>query len=254
MAALVLVAEWITKNGPHPQELKEPARDGRLFCQMLIIVLFIVLTAINGMQVHGIFQKAEIPGWSSLLLVFATAGQFMHVGANQAINFGTYALLPGLAVLLCGASLPEIGFAKAAPKWFRIAGLWLLLPAVGWIIALVTVRATIGILLYQLLRNFLSNGFSEEFLFRGLLFTRLRALMRTEWAMLAQAAIFGLWHFGYDYSDSNRNLLYTVADMISSQVVVGYAMAWLMLKTRNLALPALVHLGFDSLGDAFGAK
>jgi len=42
--------------------------------------------------------------------------------------------------------------------------------------------------------------------------------------------------------------------MISSQAVFGYAMGWLMLKTRNLAVPTLFHLAFDSLGDAFGMK
>lgn len=106
-----------------------------------------------------------------------------------------------------------MGFARFAAGSFRIAVLWLFLPTVGWVVAFIGFRATLSFMLFQLLRNCLSNGFSEELLWRGLLFTRLRRFFRTEWALLLPAMLFGMWHFGYDYTDSNRNLLFTVADI-----------------------------------------
>jgi len=48
----------------------------------------------------------------------------------------------------------------------------------------------------ELLRNAFSAGFSEEFLFRGALMSRLTRVVPTGWALFAQASLFGLWHYG----------------------------------------------------------
>jgi len=186
--------------------------------------------------------------------MFARAGAPFGL-ASEGANLGSYVLVPAVLVIALGARLSEIGFARFAPRSGRIAALWLAFPAAVWAIALATRQATIPFMLFQLVRNFFSNGFSEEFLWRGLLFTRLRGLLSAEASMWVQSVLFGLWHIGYDYSAAPRHdVSLMIADMVFSQVVLGYAFAWLMLRTRNLLIPTALHAAFDSLGDAFAVK
>lgn len=252
---IVLVLAWMTTRITEtPKPLPLPSENrGRLFAQIIVIATVIVLTGIRGLNFHGV-TAIWIPGWSPLLGYFGKAGAAIGM-ESDITNFGAYVLVPGVLALLLGARITEIGFARFAPRVAAVSVVWLLFPAVLWVVAIATHRATIPFMLFQLVRNFFSNGFSEEFLWRALFFTRLRGCISTESALWTQAALFGLWHFGYDYSASpNHDLLLMFADMFSSQVVLGYAFGWLMLRTRNIALPVVVHLAFDSLGDAFGAK
>ncbi|HET9029102.1 MAG TPA: type II CAAX endopeptidase family protein [Candidatus Aquilonibacter sp.] len=250
---VVLLCAWVTTRiAPAPEPLARPtdARP-RIILQLVVIGIFIILTGLRGAQGHGL-MTVWIPGWSPLLAFFASLGS--HIGmASDVTNFGSYVVVPGILVMLLGARLGEIGFARFGPNIGRLSALWLAFPAVLWAIAIAR-GVSPGFMIFALIRNVLSNGISEEFLWRGLLFTRLRALVSTETALWTQAVLFGLWHFGYDYSSApHHDLALMVADMFSSQVVLGYAFAWLMLRTRNIVLPTAVHAAFDSLGDAFGA-
>jgi len=255
IVTLVLVSKMLLKRTGHDVTVPRPRESRSLVgAQLAVIIAAIGLTGFGALSSHGIDFAPEIPLWAHLLQWTNRVGSVLGVGGNQATNFITYALVPGAIVLVLRATLSEIGFARFGRGWFPLACLWLVLPAIGWVVALVWFHATVGFMIWQLLRNFLSNGFSEEFLWRGLLFTRLRAWLSDEWAAFLQALFFGAWHLGADLSDAHGNWLVTIATMISSQAVFGYVMAWLMLRTRNLALPTLYHLAYDSLGDAYGMK
>ncbi|MGC1760994.1 MAG: CPBP family intramembrane glutamic endopeptidase [Candidatus Cybelea sp.] len=254
---LVAILAWISTRIVRGDAPPLPAsRQPRLMilAQLSVIVAAIALTGMSGLRFHGL-TSTTIPPWDALIRTIAPLGDVLRIGENQAINFATYVVLPGVFVLLLGAKVREIGFERFAPGSWKLAVLWLAFPAIGWIVALATGQSTIARMLWQLLRNALSNGFSEEFLFRGLLFTRLRAVLSGEVALVLQALVFGLWHFGYDFSSApNHNVISALADMFASQVVIGYGLGWLMLKTGNIVLPSVFHLAIDSLGDAFGAK
>lgn len=225
-----------------------------ILIQLGVIAAAIGLTAMSGLRFHGVISST-IPPWDAFIRSVAPLGDVLRIGQNQAINVATYVIVPGLLVLLLGAKFREIGFSRFSSNWWKLAMLWIALPALGWIVALATGQSTVTRMLWQLLRNGLSNGFSEEFLFRGLLFTRLKNLLNAEAALVLQAVAFGLWHFGYDVSSApNHNLTVAFADMFASQVVVGYGLGWLMLKSGNIVLPSAFHLAIDSLGEAFGAK
>lgn len=254
---LMAVLAWISirivrqRAEPLPQRSKQRAR---IVLQLLVIFAAIVLTGLSGLLFHGLITTT-IPPWQALLRTVAPIGDALHIGENQAINVATYVVLPGVLVLLFGAKLRELGFARFATKTGKLAILWLALPAIGWAVAIGSGQSNVGWMLWQFVRNALSNGFSEEFLFRGLLFTRLRALIQGELALVVQAIVFGFWHFGADFSAApNHNLVATFADMFASQVVIGYGLAWLMLKTRSIVLPSAFHLAIDSLGNAFHAN
>jgi membrane protease YdiL (CAAX protease family) len=253
--ALVLLTDVLVKPGEPDAALPRPAQSRALvWAQLAVIIGSIALTGLRALPSLGLDFGPEISFWMQFLQATDRIGRVLGIGGNQATNFITYALIPGAIVLLLRASPSEIGFARFGRGWTRIACLWLVLPAIGWVVAFVSFHATVGLMIWQLVRNFLSNGFSEEFLWRGLLFTRLRAVLSDEWAAFMQALLFGAWHLSADYSAAHGNWLFIIATMISSQAVFGYAMAWLMLRTRNIALPTLFHLGYDSLGDAYGMK
>jgi len=253
--ALVLGTNALSKPGNHETAVPRPRESKSLvWAQVAAIIGAIGITGYGALGRNGLDFGPELPFWTQLLQWTSLVGTALGIGGNQSTNFITDALIPGAIVLLLRATLSEIGFARGGSGWIRVACLWLVLPAIGWVVAFIWFHATVGFMVYQLFRNFLSNGFSEEFLFRGLLFTRLRALLNDDLAAFLQALLFGVWHLGADYSEAHANWLFTVATMISSQAVFGYAMAWLMLRTRNIALPTLFHLGYDSLGDAYGMK
>jgi membrane protease YdiL (CAAX protease family) len=253
--ALVLLTNVLVRPGEVDAAVPRPHQSRSLiWAQLAVIVGSIALTGIRALPALGLDFGPDVPLWTQLLRGTDRIGNLLGIGGNQATNFMTYDLIPGVIVLLLRATLAEIGFARFGHGWTRIAFLWLVLPAIGWVVAFFWVHATFGFMLYQLFRNFLSNGFSEEFLWRGLLFTRLRVFLSDDWAAFLQALLFGAWHLSADYSAAHGNWLFIVATMIASQAVFGYAMAWLMLRTRNIALPTLYHLGYDSLGDAFGMK
>jgi membrane protease YdiL (CAAX protease family) len=253
--ALVLGTNALVKPGESDAAVPRSQQPTALvLAQLAVIIGSIALSGLRALPRLGLDFGSENALWTQLFQATDRIGNVLGIGGNQATNFITYALIPGAIVLVLRAPPSEIGFARFGRGWIRIACLWLVLPAIGWVVAFVWFHATVGFMIWQLFRNFLSNGFSEEFLWRGLLFTRLRTLLSDDWAAFLQALLFGAWHLGADYSAAHGHWLFIVATMISSQAVFGYAMAWLMLRTRNVALPTLFHLGYDSLGDAYGMK
>ena len=95
--------------------------------------------------------------------------------------------------------------------------------------------------------NLLQNGFSEEFLWRGAIFGRLRTLFADHWALLIQAFAFGAWHYGADMGATRQNLIAAIGEMIAVQAVFGFAIGFLYLRTRNLLIPTLFLVSLDSL-------
>ena len=98
----------------------------------------------------------------------------------------------------------------------------------------------------QCVENVFRNGFSEEFLFRGVLLSRLRLVLSDQWALFAQALLFGVWHYGTDVRAANGNLIVTACFMITVQAVFGYALGFLALRTRSIAAGAAFHAIADA--------
>ncbi len=220
----------------------------RVRFQLFVIVAIILLTD------FGFLASRGIPGWSTLTNILSQVGKHTPAGALGAVNFGHYALFPGALVLMLGARLGQIGLGRFAPSSLRMAVAWLSLPvaALGYAAYVVMrMHKSAWFILSLFTQNFFQNGISEEFLWRGLLLTRMRKFIRDDWANLVQAVMFGAWHFHYDYKATHGHLAYTISAMVASQLVFGYAMGWLLLKARNLAIPALFHAAFDTLGSVY---
>ncbi|MFN8513870.1 MAG: CPBP family intramembrane glutamic endopeptidase [Thermomicrobiales bacterium] len=96
---------------------------------------------------------------------------------------------------------------------------------------------------------FMNNGFFEEFLFRGALQTRLRALGGPGWALVIQALVFGAWHLGLGYTNTDHaGLLPALASTIVYQATLGLAFGVIFERTRNLLAPSVAHILVNSLG------
>jgi len=95
----------------------------------------------------------------------------------------------------------------------------------------------------------MNNGFFEEFLFRGALQTRLRALRGPGWALVIQALVFGAWHLGLGYTNTDHaGLLPALASTIVYQATLGLAFGVIFERTRNLLAPSVAHILVNSLG------
>lgn len=230
-----------------PVDAIAASRPGRwrLPLQIGVLLVVIVLTGYRGMVFNRALPRSldTLPVWTPL--VDALDGLWGHVFAISfwGSNPTLYVIVPGLALLALGARWRSLGFARGYRSWL-IAMLWGSIQISGIVMALATGRYGVLTLLRYFVSNLLQNGFSEEYLFRGALLTRLKPLLGTSWAVVLSSLAFGIWHLGADTA-GDGNYLAGAAVGILSQGTFGLAMAIVFLRTRNLLAPTIIHI----LGD-----
>lgn len=226
-----------------------PARR-RVWVQLGLVAVFIVLTGWNGLAFHKVIDgSAEIPLWTPLVEWLSDLGErwFGEGLGTFLANPVTYVLIPLVVLLLAGARLPTLGFAKGH-RVGRALLICCALPVAWFVFTLVSGQQTIVRLLGTFVSNFMQNGFLEEFLFRGILQTRLRLLAGPGWALVLQALVFGVWHLGSGYTNTGHaGLLPAIAITIVHQSVIGLALGILFERTRNLLVPSVVHIALNSM-------
>jgi membrane protease YdiL (CAAX protease family) len=206
---------------------------------------------------HGILQSHPIPVWSHVIDVFSRMGErllnanIVGYPALAMANPVKYFLLPLPLLLLFGARFSELGFSRGHHT-VSVLALWCIVPAVLLVFQLTFGYLTFGILSRRFIRHFLQNGFGEEFLFRGALQTRLRVLFNSSWAIVIQALIFGIWHFGKHFINLKQvdinSIAATVAFSIAGTAIFGIAYGIIFQRTRNLLACSVIHVVFNSLG------
>jgi membrane protease YdiL (CAAX protease family) len=184
---------------------------------------------------------------ASLLFVVmrANAGVFLTWRGDSAFpNFISEALIPGLLLFAFGAKPIELGLrAWAKGSWYTLLGA-LVLPAIMLAIWFAKGHASVGLLVFMLARNFLSNGISEEFLMRGMTMSHLRTFFSTDWAVALQALLFGALHF-----ETGGNALPTLAEVIALNAPMGFFLGLIALRARSVVLTGLIHTTLDTLKD-----
>jgi membrane protease YdiL (CAAX protease family) len=170
-----------------------------------------------------------------------------HSPGIAAANFAGYFLIPFILLLLLGARPPGLGFGKGHRVW-RITAIWVGIPLVFFVINVVNGSTTLINLVKMFFGNLLRNGFSEEFLFRGALQTRLKQWMNSDWALVIQALIFAVWHLGADTQMMGGDMLQGLALGIASHSIFGLAMGIIFQRTRNLIAPSIVHVVINMFG------
>jgi membrane protease YdiL (CAAX protease family) len=153
-----------------------------------------------------------------------------------------YAFFPGLVLLALGARPRELGLCLPARRTI-IASLVCLIPVVSvvsWGAA--TGRLAPAAIFWLLVHNFFSNGFTEEFLCRGMILSHMRAFIQTGWAQLGQAVAFALLHFHPARAAEQISPWRSLAEDLVLNLPVALAFGFLALRSRSLALPTLLHM------------
>lgn len=226
-----------------------------MWAQLLVILFFILLTGYRG-YIFNVMpgRSSQIPIWSLFGDWFADlGGRFLpnlvdHSPGLAAANFAGYFLIPIIILLLLGARPPELGFGKGHRVW-QVVALWISIPVIFFIINIVNGSATPIQLVRMFFGNLLRNGFSEEFLFRGALQTRLKQWMTSDWALVIQALAFAVWHLGADTQFMGGDILQGLALGIASHSITGLAMGIIFQRTRNLIAPSITHVVINMFGN-----
>ncbi len=229
---------------------ERPVRGRALPLQLAVCGFVVLATALDGLAFHHLAPPwMNIPLWGhTRALIYAGASRWLPWDdANGVANFTMYCVPVGLVLLALGLPLTALGLGRFKPGSGASAVAWLIIPVSVFGFALISGRATLLAILATWCSNLLQNGISEEFLWRGAVLGRLLAVMKTEYAVYAQALLFGAWHAGADLGAYHGNIVYAIADMIASQATFGLAFGYLRIRTGNIAIGTAFHLLFDSM-------
>lgn len=259
VAAGLALLMFLTHRFTLVQESAPKPKRTTMLLQISQLAVCLVIW-IAGISKRGIWDKngfylgpapGGLPGWTQLIHVahnivasMVPAGIFRY-GTD---NFFEDVILITVPLLLLGVPWREFGFYRLSQGSGKVLIAWLVAPFAFFAYVVLTRQIPLVGMLKILASNLLQNGFSEEFLWRGAILGRLRTLFAEHWALLIQALAFGAWHYGADMGAMRQNLIAAVGAMIAVQAVFGFAMGFLYLRTRNLLIPTLFHLSFDSLG------
>lgn len=222
--------------------------------QLLVILFFVLLTGYRGFVFN--MQPARsmsIPVWSWFGDWFSNlGGRYLsglvdHSPGLAASNFAGYFLIPFILLLLLGTRASNLGFDKGHRVW-QVVALWVSIPIIFFIINILNGSATLIQLARMFFGNLLRNGFSEEFLFRGALQTRLKQWISSDWALVLQAMVFAVWHLGADTQFMGGDILQGLALGIASHSIFGLAMGVIFQRTRNLIAPSIAHVVINMFG------
>lgn len=248
-----VVTVGITRREDKPRVTLSRTRGSLLLLQLAVIAFFICITFYTSLMFHGVVERRPIPLWSDLIDVFSRLGEGVfsnNVVVNPALamaNPAQYFLLPLPLLLLLGARPTELGFSRGH-RTLSVIGLWCLVP-VGVLIYLIAFgRLSCSVLLRRLLSHLLINGFGEEFLVRGALQTRLRAVLNPSWAIVIQALTFAIWHLGANFGSLGiTGGTELVAFCLVKSAPFGLAHGIVFQRTRNLVACSAIHVVINSL-------
>lgn len=251
---LVLVTLQLTHPMPPNPQPAGAVRPGWLRAQLAAVLVFICLT---GFATLGPPLPSRLPLWSDMLDWLRAMGEKLFsvdwVGGpgNALANPVQYFVLPFIVLLILRARHSELGLSKGHRSW-RVSALWSALPVALWAALLPLGQVEQLFVARRILGNLLQNGFGEEFLFRGALQTRLGKFVSSEWALVLQALLFGLWHLQANLGMNDGNLFQALAACIVTQTMSGLAYGIVFLRTRNLLAPTVAHVMMNGLGQTFG--
>ena len=248
---VITVGITITEHKPKVKVSR--TRQGLLLLQIVVKASFICITCYTSLMFHGVVESHSIPVWSPVIRAFSHFGEkvfsndFVVNPALSVANTAKYFLLPLPFLLLLGARFSQLGFCRGHRTLFVLA-LWCFVPVGVWMYLLAFGRLSCRVLIRRFLMHLLQNGFGEEFLYRGALQTRLRALLSPSWAIVIQALLFGIWHFGANYGYKGITDTTTViAFSVVVQATAGLVFGIIFQRTRNLLACSVIHVVTNSL-------
>lgn len=252
-----VITVGITRTEHKPKVTLSRTRQGLLLVQIAVIVFFISITGYTSLMFHSVVERHPIPVWSPIIGAFSHLGEQLLsadlVGdpALAMANPAQYFLLPLPFLLLLGARFSQLGFRRGH-RTLSVLGLWCFIPVGVLVYLLAFGRLSCRILIRRLLSHLLINGFGEEFLFRGTLQTRLRALLSPSLAIVIQALLWGIWHFGKNFNNLKyvgiNDTTAVIAFSVIGSATWGLSRGIIFERTRNLVACSVIHVVTNSLG------
>lgn len=241
--ALLTIPLTIRVNRLPPIETNSSRKQ--LWWQTSILLIIVFLAAYRNVVLFA-SNAPKIPGLYSLAY---TSIYFLGVSNRPPGNLVSvpllYVIIPLLLFFLMALRWSEIGFGRGYNSW-RVALLWSIPPALFFaLLILQGAVASLSQFLQHLLRAILQNGFSEEFLFRGALMTRLSFLLRPDWALVLSSVIYGLFFTGVQVGTVGGDWIVAAASTVLIQAVYGLGMGLIFQRTRNLLASSIFHVVLD---------
>ena len=232
----------------------QPGSRRNLVLRLAIVGLTATYIFFQGMaggalRPHGIY----VPLLTPVVLAAVRVHTPLRGGLSPVLNFVMYALVPGTLLLTSGTSGRELGLVRSRPGSGRPLMIALTLPVIMCATALLRGGITVTGLLWIVVHNLLSNGFSEEFQSRSMNLAALRALAANGWALVVQAMIFALLHAGDTIPDYPGHPLLVIANVVALNAPMGLALGHMALRSRSLVMPAVVHVSLDTMARLVGA-
>ncbi len=257
LAVLMLfcvVTVRITERKHEPRVKLSRTKKNLMLLQVTVIAFFICVTIYTSLMFHGVVERHPIPVWSSIIQAFSRLGKQVFsddIVVNPSLamaNPAKYFLLPLPLLYLLGARFRELGFCRGH-RTLSVVALWCFIPVGTLVYLLAFGSLSCRGLARRLLSHLLINGFGEEFLIRGALQTRLRALLGTSWAIVIQALTFGIWHFAANFSSLGTTSVTAVtAFCVVNSATFGLAYGIIFQRTGNLLACSAIHIVTNSLG------
>jgi membrane protease YdiL (CAAX protease family) len=243
-----LTARLIPSVPDVPTDVLRAAGPPRLLrIRYVIIALTFVWLMVQSVASGGIAGGIHVPFLTPLFATLYHTRTPLHDSAAPLFHLLTFVLIPGALLALFGARARQLGLTRSV-RGTTLATLACLLVPLGMLAwALAHGRLGPAALFWLLVHNFLSNGFSEEFVVRGVIFSHLRALLTDRWALVAQAFLFALPHIGDTIPEEHFNGLLVVANIVGLNAPIGLALGFIALRSRSLVMPTIVHISLDTM-------
>jgi membrane protease YdiL (CAAX protease family) len=248
LTALVLSLVTVVITEPPPATPSSRSERPRTWLRLGLVLAFVLLTGVSALAFHEVVAPDAVPLWSSLVQALRDAGDAWFGNGLLLSNPILYFVLPLILLLLTGARWTDLGLGRGH-RVGRVVLLWAALPVAMLAVAVASGQLSPARLADRLVNHFFQNGFFEEFLFRGALQSTLRRLSGPAWAVVIQALVFGAWHLGLGFTNTDHaGLLPALASVIAHQAIIGLAFGILYERTRNLVAPSVAHILLNSVG------
>jgi membrane protease YdiL (CAAX protease family) len=250
-AAALTATLWLipARNAEPDRGVLRATRTRWFWLRLAIVAASTIIVFAFYIGFGAVAEGAYLPFIFRINRLFVYLYSAHHFEPFTAFNFVMLALVPGALLFALGAKPRELGLTRPVNRTYRAMAACLVLPAIFVIIAFVRGRLSLVGLLGLLVHNLFSNGFSEEFFARGMIFSYLRALTRTDWALLFQALIFALMHVGGTIREEHGSIPLIIANVIAENLPVAISLGIMALRSRSLVLPAVVHISLDTMKD-----
>lgn len=236
MTILALLAVRFVKETERPAEGRQPSATSAraTLCVAVVLVTgYAVLASFIEFGPHEFLSPSLRPLYEG-------------VSSNGALRFILGACVPFVIMRLVRVPNPAMGLGRPRKDTWKLGIIWIS-TAIGFLAMDISAnRTSVLQALKETYLNFFRNGFTEEYLFRGVLLGRLRRTMRTQWAVLIQALAFAAFHYPLDIRVMHGDIASAIAVMICVQGLFGYALGILTVRTRSILIGSIFHAAADA--------